>query len=94
LLLRLEVDDPRPAAAGSVPGALRLSWAVGRGQWHEAGEVAVGAELATPVDQERHDAVLHELPGTQQYDVVRRFREPSYRAARAAHPRPRARPLP
>ncbi len=94
LLLRLEADEARPTEAGSVPSTLRLSGVIGRGPWHEAGVVSVGPALPTPVDQERHDAVLHELPGTQQYDAVRRFREPSYRAARAAHPRPPAKPLP
>jgi hypothetical protein len=93
LLLRL-VTDGQGSRTGEPPSRLRLSWASGRGPWREAGEVAIGEPLPDQVDQERHDAVLHQLPGTQQYEVARRFREPSYRAARSAHSRPPTRPLP
>ena len=35
-------------------------------------------------DTERHDPVVHQLPGTEQYPWVARLREPAYRSARHA----------
>lgn len=71
----------------SLPGRLILSYAVGSGSWTEVADVAVGPPDSGRPDVQRHDPIAAELPGTQQYDVVRRLREPAYRAARAARPR-------
>ena len=88
LLLRLVGDETSATAPASEPSRLVLSWATGRGPWHEVGEVRVGARLSPDVDAERHDPVVHPLTGTDQYGVVARMREPAYRAARAVRPRP------
>jgi hypothetical protein len=89
LLLRLL---PRTAGEpGEVdlapPTAMTLSYAVGRGPWCVVADVRVGARQARGVEAERHDPVAAQLPGTSQYEVVRRLREPAYRAARRARPR-------
>lgn len=65
-----------------VPERLSLSYAVGTGPWVTVGEVAVGAKVEGEDDPRRHDPVLHQLPGTLQYPVVRFLREPAYAAAR------------
>ena len=86
LLLRLvpvagsPVREVGPALR--VPDRLSLSYAVGTGPWVTVGEVAVGARVEGEDDPRRHDPVLHELPGTSQYPVVRLLREPAYAAAR------------
>jgi hypothetical protein len=89
LLLRLVGDDPPVTDAAPVPGRLVLSWATGRGPWHEAGHVSVGVLMSPDVDAERHDPVVHQLTGTDQYGVIARLREPAYRAARAVRPQAR-----
>lgn len=89
LLLRLVGDESSPPVPGSVPSRLVLSWATGRGPWHEVGEVRVGARMPPDVDAERHDPVVHQLAGTDQYGMVTRLREPAYRAARTVPPRAR-----
>jgi len=86
LLLGLEADPATPRG-DTAPQRFVLSWASGRGAWHEAGHVTLVRQLPPDVDAERYDAVVHQLPGTDQYGVVSRFREPAYRAARAVRPR-------
>lgn len=86
LLLRL-VGSPGAALrdlgpALGLPEAMVLSYAVGRGRWVDVGELTLGVPLEDDDDPRRHDPVVHQLPGTEQYDVVRRLREPSYEAAR------------
>jgi hypothetical protein len=66
----------------SLPRSMTLSYAVGRGPWMNVAEVVVGRPNAGRPDRERHDPITAELPGTEPYDVVRRLREPAYRAAR------------
>lgn len=65
-----------------VPDRLSLSYAVGTGPWVPVAEVAVGARIEGQDDPRRHDPVVHQLPGTEQYPVVRFLREPAYAAAR------------
>jgi hypothetical protein len=65
-----------------VPDRLSLAYAVGAGPWVTVGEVAVGAVVEGEDDPRRHDPVLHQLPGTSQFPVVRFLREPAYAAAR------------
>jgi hypothetical protein len=92
LLLRLApVEGARLRDEGPVlglPQSMSLSYAVGRGPWAEAGELLLGPRVEGESDTRRHDPVVHELPGTEQYDVVRRLREPAYRAARRVPVRP------
>jgi hypothetical protein len=86
LLLRLEpvpgsvVREVGPSLR--VPDRLSLSYAVGAGPWVTVAEVAVGARVEGQDDPRRHDPVVHQLPGTEQYPVVRFLREPAYAAAR------------
>jgi hypothetical protein len=86
LLLRLEpvpgsvVREVGPSLR--VPDRLSLSYAVGAGPWVPVAEVAVGARIEDQDDPRRHDPIVHQLPGTEQYPVVRFLREPSYAAAR------------
>jgi hypothetical protein len=95
LLLRLA-----PAVNRSAPGdlpvdlsdltltaSLTLSYAVALGPWTDVAEVMVGQPDASRPDRQRHDPITAELPGTEPYDVVRRLREPAYRAARHVRPR-------
>ena len=89
LLLRVAAArgaDPLDAGPGlGVPSRLVLSYAVGPGPWRDVGELALGPlPVATRAGARgrHHDPVVHELPGTGQYDAVRRLREPAYRAAR------------
>ena len=86
LLLRLTPAGPAPVPEDSPPDRMVLSWAVGTGPWRYAGEVVTGAPLRPAADRERHDPVVHQLPGTEQYPVVRRLREPAYRRARRQRP--------
>jgi hypothetical protein len=88
LELRL-VPHGGPRHDGPVPAGFTLSYAIGSGQWRDVGEVVVGAALPESVDRVRHDPVLNLLPGTSQYGVVSRLREPSYRAARSVPARSR-----
>ncbi|HET7398172.1 MAG TPA: phosphodiesterase [Intrasporangium sp.] len=93
LLLRL---DPRPtrgagvagaAGAGPLPAAYALSWAHGRGQWHECGELAVPWDSGGADAPRRFDPVANPLPGTGQYPLVEWLREPAYALSRLAWPR-------
>jgi len=84
LLLRL---DPLDDGSGSArPTCYRLSWAHGRGAWHDAGILtpAWGPAQDAP---DRFDPVAHPLVGTAQYPVVAALREPAYRFSRRAWPR-------
>ncbi len=89
LVLRLVAATASPVEELSMPAALVLSYAHGTGPWRDVGDVVVGALQGPETEQERHDPVLHQLPGTEQYAVVSRLREPAYRAARAVRPRSR-----
>lgn len=86
LLLRLEPVAGSPVRevgpSLQVPDRLTLSYAVGTRPWVTVGELAVGARVEGEDDPRRHDPVLHQLPGTSQYAVVRSLREPAYAAAR------------
>ena len=86
LVLRLTPTGSETAMEGSLPTSMVLSWALGTGPWRYAGEVVTGAPLGPDVDRERHDPVVHQLPGTTQYPVVRLLREPAYRQARRQRP--------
>jgi hypothetical protein len=81
---------PDPGLSGlsdlSLPRSLTLSYAVGSGPWTNVAEVMVGQRDSTRRDRARHDPITAELPGTEPYDVVRRLREPAYRAARHVRP--------
>ncbi|MDQ1483215.1 MAG: hypothetical protein QOF35_1291 [Actinomycetota bacterium] len=48
---------------------------------------ARGQRDAGRPDGQRHDPMTAALPGTEPYDVLRRQREPAYRAARRIRPR-------
>jgi hypothetical protein len=65
-----------------VPERLSLSYAVGTGPWVTVGEVSLAEAVEGEGDPRRHDPVVHGLPGTSQYPVVRALREPAYAAAR------------
>ena len=82
LLLRLVPAAPGPVEELSLPGSMVLSAAHGTGPWRDVGTLAVGGPLGPEAEEEHHDPVVHELPGTEQYAVVRRLREPAYVAAR------------
>jgi hypothetical protein len=82
LLLRLVAAAPGPVEELSLPGSMVLSAAHGTGRWQDVGTLRVGARLGPQSEAEHHDPVVHELPGTEQYPVVRRLREPAYVAAR------------
>jgi hypothetical protein len=83
--LVLCVTTPEGAALDDLgmPTWLELGYAHGAGPWHRAGEVLVGERLGPEAERARHDPVLHQLPDTTQYPVVRRLREPAYAAARS-----------
>lgn len=85
LLLRLSLAEGTSVTDRGVPHEMVLSYAVGTGAWVPTGRLVLGEPL-TAVDEERRDPVVHELPGTEQYDAVRRLREPAYRAARRIRP--------
>ncbi len=82
LLLRVHAPVPALVPEGELPPTMAISYAVGRGPWVRAGELRAGGRHSGTTDAERHDPVVHQLPGTSQYEVVRRLREPAYRAAR------------
>ena len=82
LLLRLVASAPGPVEELTLPRSMVLSAAHGTGPWRDVGTLVVGARLGPESDAEHHDPVVHELPGTEQYPVVRRLREPAYVAAR------------
>jgi hypothetical protein len=85
LLLRLSAAEGADLTDEGVPKQMVLSYAVGTGAWVPAGRLVLGEPL-TAEDPERRDPVVHELPGTSQFDAVRRLREPAYRAARRVRP--------
>jgi hypothetical protein len=89
LLLRLTADGRVPRAASGLPGTLTLAYAHGMGTWQEVGEVVVGQPCGPEAERERHDPITHQLPGTSQYPLVRRLREPAYAAARTVPADPR-----
>ncbi|MXG91928.1 hypothetical protein [Nocardioides flavescens] len=65
------------------PATVELVYAGPREDWQPFAELELGER--EPDDPELvFDAVLHPPPGLEQYDVVRRLREPSYARARAA----------
>jgi hypothetical protein len=86
LLLRLAPVPGAPEQEAGpglrVPERLSLAYAVGTGPWVTVGEVGVGERIEGEGDPRRHDPVVHQLPGTSQYPVVRALREPAYAAAR------------
>lgn len=78
--------DPLDARSQPWPTRYQLSWAHGRGAWRPFGILTVAWGM--PADAAvRFDPVAHPLPGTSQYRVVARVREPAYRLARLAWPR-------
>jgi hypothetical protein len=89
LRLRLE---PVGHATEPWPERYELSWAHARGPWRYCGDLSVvwsdTADTADTADAPaRFDPVVNPLPGTRQYPVVERLREPSYARARRAWPR-------
>ena len=88
ILLRLipSLDAPVPGDDLSLPSELTLSYAVGSRPWTDVADFVVGTRDPGGPDLERHDPITAELPGTQQFEPVRRLREPAYRAARWVRP--------
>ncbi len=82
LVVRLVAAGPGPVGDLGLPASMVLSAAHGTGPWHDVGTLSRGAVLGPDALSDRHDPVVHELPGTQQYPVVGRLREPAYVAAR------------
>lgn len=89
LVLRLAAAVSDPVRELSLPARLSLAYAHGAGPWHDVGQIRVGALLDAETERDRHDPLLHELPGTQQYPVIRALRAPAYRAARSVPATPR-----
>lgn len=81
LLLRLAPLGPAREGYLSPPGRMSLSYAIGTGRWMPLGTLRLGAEVVGRED-DRHDPVLHDLPGQVQYRCVALLREPAYRWAR------------
>lgn len=63
---------------GSEPWRLRLHVARPRGPWHPFAELELMREPGPLDPLLRFDAGRHPLPGTEQYEWVRRLRQPSY----------------
>lgn len=83
LLLRLmPAGAPVPGDDLALPGLLTLSYALGQGPWTSVADVIVGPRDVSHPDVKRHDPITAALPGTEQFGVVRRLREPAFRAAR------------
>ncbi|HEX6887188.1 MAG TPA: hypothetical protein VF143_03700, partial [Candidatus Nanopelagicales bacterium] len=82
LVLRLEAPRSHPVAELTLATCLPLSYAHGLGRWRELGRVRVLHQLDREAELERHDPIANQLPGTEQYPVVERLREPAYAAAR------------
>ena len=82
LVLRLVAEAPVPAEELVLPASMVLSAALGTGPWQDVATLTRGTALGPDSPSDRHDPVVHELPGTEQYAVVRRLREPAYVAAR------------
>jgi hypothetical protein len=81
---------PYRSAAGRVllglrevrPGTLELACSVDGGDWRPFADLTISR---TGADADvSFDPVLNVPPGLEQYDVVRRLREPAYRGARAS----------
>ena len=83
LQLRLEPVD---RAAAPWPWRYELSWAHARGPWQYCGDLSVDWSDTTDAP-ERFDPIVNPLPGTTQYPVVERLREPAYARARRGWPR-------
>jgi hypothetical protein len=63
--------------------SLRLSWAVGSGEWHPFAELVLDQHPADVADVLlSFDPVANLVPGLEPYDWVRRLREPAYATAR------------
>jgi hypothetical protein len=88
MLLRLmpTVGASIPGDDLSLPSELTLSYAVWSRPWTDVADLVVGTREPAGPALERHDPITAELPGTQQYEPVRRLREPAYRAARWVRP--------
>ena len=72
-----------PVLLGAFPSALdsyELCWAWGAGAWHSFGVLELGDPA--PAREISFDPVRNRLGGLEQYPVVTRLREPSYRSAR------------
>lgn len=62
-----------------------LSWAMGSGAWHPFAELVLRNAPADEADLPlSFDPVRYTLPGLENYEWVRRLREPSYRDARSS----------
>ncbi|UDY22949.1 hypothetical protein [Nocardioides sp. Kera G14] len=59
---------------------VELSWARPKSDWHQFAVLHLGEPHGDP--QISFDPLLHQMPGLDQYPVVRRLREPSYLWAR------------
>jgi hypothetical protein len=71
------------AAVHGDDGTVALSWARPQGPWTRFAELRLDAEHAGQPDAAvSFDPVLHTLPGLENYEWVRRLREPSYLTAR------------
>lgn len=90
LLLRADpVDEPAEGADGAeLPTRFDVALALGSSDWDHVGSLRVTWGDDRP---QRFDPVEHQLPGTEQYPVVRSLREPAYAVARLAA-RARTRP--
>lgn len=71
------------AATASGADRFTLSWATGTGNWHDFGTLVLsgspgGDELVS------FDPVINTIPGLENYEWVRRLREPSYSMARGS----------
>jgi hypothetical protein len=61
-----------------------LAWAIGSGAWHSFAELTLREAPASQADAPvSFDPVRNTLPGLENYEWVRRLREPSYADARA-----------
>ena len=65
------------------PEVVELAWAREGEGWQPFADLMLGERRGDDPDLV-FDAVLHTLPGLEQYDAVRRVREPSYARARAS----------
>lgn len=73
----------QPAEDGT--GRLHLVWSRPTGGWQVFGTLELPLVPATGPDTElSFDPTMHEVPGLENYDWVRRLRQPSYAAARCA----------
>jgi hypothetical protein len=59
-------------------------WSRPTGAWRAFGLLELLPAPGGPDAELTFDPVLHEVPGLQAYDWVRRLRQPSYAAARRA----------